>query len=70
MQPTPNRKERLEKRDEKITNRFNELSSKKYKNKTKLYTQDAVLDMLAEEFYLSARTIENIVFGRVTYKEE
>ena len=63
------RTDRLAKRNEKITERFVKLSDKKYNGKVKLYTQPAILSMLSEEFHLAERTIENIVFCRVEYKE-
>ena len=59
--------ERLKARNKKITERFIQLSDKKYKN-TKLYTKEAILVMLSEEFFLSEATIEDIVFNRVKYK--
>jgi len=61
--------ERLKARNEKIVERFIELSNKKYKG-TKLYTKDAILTMLSDEFYLSEYTIDDIVFNRKKYKNE
>lgn len=54
---------RLAKRNKKIKERYLILSDKKYKNK-KLYVNDAVFEMLADEFYLSPITIEKIVFSK------
>jgi hypothetical protein len=62
------RKERLESRNEKIIARFLVLKEKKFQSKA-LYTQEAIFAMIGEEFHLSDRTVENIVFGRVNYKE-
>lgn len=66
---TTSRTQRLKARNEKITVRFLTLKDKKI-NGVQLYTQDAIFTMLSGEFHLSERTIENIVFGRVNYKDE
>lgn len=59
---------RLEERNKRIKEKFILLSNKKYKEKTKLYTQDTIFLMLSQEFFLAPRTIEDIVFERVEYK--
>lgn len=60
--------ERIILRNKAIEERYTELSAKKYK-RTKLYSQEAIFQMLSDEFYLSPRTIEDIVCGRTKYKE-
>ena len=62
------RKQRLLKRNELIINRFFDISSKKYKGESKLYSNETILTMLSDEFHLSVFTIEDIVFGRVKYR--
>jgi len=62
------RNKRLLKRNEKIVSRFVKLSDKKYKGE-KLYAKKAVLVMLSTEFHLSERTIDDIVFNRIKYKQ-
>tara|TARA_R110002111_G_scaffold180375_2_gene245986 strand:- start:550 stop:738 length:189 start_codon:yes stop_codon:yes gene_type:complete len=54
---------RTEKRNKDIAKKFLKLSNKKYKGRVKLYTTDTILAMLSEEFYLSERTIEDIIFS-------
>jgi len=52
---------RLEKRNEKIHRRFNNLSGKK-KNGKRIFTNEYIIHKIADEFYLAERTIEAIVF--------
>ncbi len=54
---------RIKQRNQDIKNKFIELTNKKYKGRVRLYTTDTVIAMLAEEFYLAERTIEDIVFS-------
>lgn len=58
-------------RDKDIKSYYLELTNKRYKgrvNSVPLYSEAAILEMVADKFYLSAKTIEKIVFNRVTYK--
>ena len=55
------REGRLSARNKKIQKRFQVLCSKRHKSGVRLYTTDAVLAMLSDEFYLSSRTIEDIL---------
>lgn len=59
--------ERLKRRNDFIEKRFKKLNAKMYKDKTKLYSQETILEMLSEEFHLSTRTIDDILCGRVNY---
>ena len=61
------RDERLSQRNQDIISKFIQLSNKKYKGKTKLYTKPTIFAMLSETFYLSPRTIEGIVFNKDNY---
>lgn len=60
------RASRTEKRNKDISKKFFKLSNKKYKGKVRLYTTETILAMLSEEFYLSERTIEDIIFSSKT----
>jgi hypothetical protein len=55
------RTQRLLKRNEEIRAEFEKLSEKKIHGQ-KLYTQQAKFAILANQFYLSKATIEDIVF--------
>lgn len=57
------RNQRLKERNERIRARFIEFSNKRLNNKARIYSKEAILQMVAEEFYLAPRTIENIVFS-------
>jgi hypothetical protein len=61
------RLKRLIARNAAIKAEYEALSRKKYKN-TRLYSEDAKFSMLADKFYLSERTIEDIVFDRIKYE--
>ncbi len=60
---------RLGMRNEAILKRFAQLSNMRYKGKTKMYTNDTIFAMLSEEFYLSERTINDILFRTKNEKE-
>mgnify|MGYP000389162160 CR=1 FL=1 len=62
--------ERLERRNKMINEKFLQLRSKLYNKKTRLYSDETILEMLSEQFHLSTRTIDDIVFGRVNYKKQ
>jgi len=55
------REGRLKMRNDRIRDRFQNLCCKRHKSGARLYTNDAVLAMLSDEFYLSSRTIEDIL---------
>jgi hypothetical protein len=57
------RKKRLNERNEAIIKRYEELSEKKVKN-VKLYSTEAKIQMVADEYFLSTRTIEEIIFWK------
>lgn len=61
---TDKTKERLKKRNEKITAEFLKLKDNK-KNGIQVYTDKHIYDRLATKYFLAAKTIENIIFGRV-----
>lgn len=62
------KKERLQRRNEKIKAKWMKLRDKKYKGRVQLYSDKAILEMLADDFYISARTVEDIVFSRIKYR--
>jgi hypothetical protein len=57
------RRKRIELRNAAINKRYEELSRKKVNN-AKLYTNEAKFEMLAAEFFLSPRTIDDIIFNK------
>jgi rRNA maturation endonuclease Nob1 len=59
-----NMKKRLQKRNEKIRTEFLALKEKK-SDGVQIYTDDYILQKLADKYFLAAKTIENIVFNRV-----
>ena len=65
-----NRSERTLKRNSDIRKKFLKLSEKKYKKRVRLYTTDTILLMLSEQFYLSERTIEDIIFSSNSQSEQ
>ena len=52
---------RLERRNEKIRRRFENLSGQK-KGGRRIYTNEYIIHRIADEFYLAERTIESILF--------
>lgn len=54
---------RIAKRNAKIEAEFNRLSEKKYNGKV-MYKHIAVLEMVADKFYLSPSRIEDILKGK------
>lgn len=54
---------RLERRNEKITRRFNNLSEKKVGGR-RVFTNEYIIHKIADEFYLAERTIEAIIFKK------
>lgn len=59
------KQQRLQKRNQLILRRYKELSEQKRKGK-KVNRTLIILDMLSEEFFLSPRTIEGIIFNKET----
>lgn len=57
------RNERLEQRNAKIRERFDALSGKR-ENGKKIYTNEYCISKVADEFYLSERTVEGIIFKK------
>ncbi len=53
-------KNRLEQRNQKLYSRYQELYSKKLNSK-RLYTYDAILAMLANEFFLQEEYISKLI---------
>lgn len=53
---------RLEKRNDKIRRRFENLSGRKKSGK-RIYATEYIIHLIADEFYLSERTIEAILFN-------
>lgn len=60
------RAERLKLRNEAIKKEFNKLYAKKKLGK-RLYSKELIVTLVANKFYLSEKTIEDIVYLRVTY---
>lgn len=59
-----NMKKRLQKRNEKIRAEF--LAQKEKKSDgVQIYTDDYILQKLADKYFLASKTVENIVFNRV-----
>jgi len=56
-------KKRLVKRNAKIEAEFERLSKKQYNGKT-LYKTVAILEMIADKFYLSSSRVEDILKGK------
>lgn len=61
--PKQRRDNRLEQRNAKIRERFEILSSKR-ENGKKVYANEYCIWKVAEEFYLSERTVEGIIFKK------
>lgn len=59
-----NMKKRLQKRNEKIRTEFLALKDKK-SDGVQIYTDDYILQKLADKYFLASKTVENIVFNRV-----
>lgn len=57
------RKQHIERRNKNIKEDFIKLSNERY-GKHKKYTNDAIMLKLADKYYLSERTIEDIVFTK------
>jgi len=60
---------RLTQRNQKLFSRYQELYSKKVNDK-RLYTYDAILGMLAEEFYLQEEYISKLILEMKTNHKE
>lgn len=57
-------------RNEKIRKEYLKLKAQKYQGKTQLYSEQTILEKLAEKFALSPHTIDDIICNRVTYKHQ
>lgn len=53
-----------EKRDKSLLRRFNSLSSKKTAKGKRLMSYDAIIEQLAEEFYISEKQVKKIIFKK------
>jgi len=60
------RVERLKRRNEAIKKAYTKLSDKKYKG-VRVYSEDVKMTMLADQFFLSEVTIEDIIYNRTKY---
>lgn len=60
-------KDRKAIRNEQIKKDFTKLTNKK-RNGVKLYTQAVILAQLGDKYFLSPKTIEDIVFNRTKSK--
>lgn len=63
------RRNRLLNRNNAIKKEYEELSDKKYKN-VRMYTEELKILKLAEKFFLSEKTVEDIVYNRIKYEHE
>lgn len=62
-------KNRLTQRNQKLFTRYQELYSKKINDK-RLYTYDAILGMLADEFYLQEDYISKLILEMKANQKE
>jgi hypothetical protein len=63
------RRQRLENRNKAVLNEYNKLSGKKH-NGIRIFTEEVKIHMLADQFFLSEKTIEDIVYNRLKYGNE
>lgn len=63
------RRERLRKRNEAIQQMYVKLSSKRYKH-YQLYTDKAIFQMIADKYFLSLKTVEDVICGRHHLKSD
>jgi hypothetical protein len=62
------RQQRLQDRNDAVDKMYQQLSSKRYKN-IQLYNDKAIFQMIADKFYISPVTIEEIICGRHRLKK-
>ncbi len=62
----PTNKTKTAKKYDDIRSDYSKWSAKKYRG-VKIYTDKYIFTKLSEKYYLSTRTIENIIFYRVGY---
>lgn len=62
-----NRRQRLEQRNKRIKEVYASLSSKRI-GKARKFSEEAIIVMISEKFYLSEGTVENILYNRIKYK--
>ena len=62
------RQDRIQKRNEDVDKMYQKLSSKRYKN-IQLYNDKAIFHMVADKFYMSPVTVEEIICGRHRLKK-
>lgn len=60
------RRQRLENRNKAVKKEYNKLSEQKYKG-IRLFTEEVKIHKLADKFFLSEKTIEDIVYNRLKY---
>lgn len=63
MSKKQERAARIKARNEKIVTDFLSLSEKKAKG-VKIYTQEFILQKVASKYFLSTKTIEDIIYNR------
>jgi|GEM_PF-5728905 len=61
--------DRLNRRNDLIIKKYLELAGKKYNGKTRLYSDETILEKLSEQFFLSHRTLDDIICKRGVYKD-
>lgn len=58
------REKRLAHRNKLIVHRYLECKGWKYKGRVQMLSEQAILEMLSDEFFLSTRSIDDIINGR------
>lgn len=61
------RRLRLINRNKAVRKEYERLSLQKYKT-VKLFTEEAKISKIADKFFLSEKTVEDIIFNRLKYE--
>lgn len=62
------RMQRIQRRNEAIRDEYEKLSSMRV-GRARKYSDDAMFIMIADKFYLSEKTVEDILCNRTTYQK-
>ncbi len=63
------RRQRILKRNDLIKDMYQRLSSQRIGNVRK-FSEEAINSMIADKFFLSEKTIDNIICNRINYKQD
>jgi len=63
------RRARLQKRNTAVKEEYEKLSEKKFKG-IRLFTEEVKITKIADKFFLSEKTIEDIVYNRIKQDTE